>query len=67
MISEKLHVKRGLKLALSMVHKYLEGKMCTVKLILVEPCTMNIYINKEKKADYVSAAITYASHGKTVI
>ena len=41
MISEKLHVKTGLKLALSTVHKYLEGKMYTVKKILVEPCTMN--------------------------
>ena len=45
MISEKLHVKTWLKLALSMLQKYLEGKVYTVKKILVEPCTMNNYIN----------------------
>ena len=41
--------------------------MYTVKKILVEPCTMNNFVNKEKRADYVNAVITYASQGKTVI
>ena len=45
MISEKLHVRTGLKLVLLTVHKYLDGKMNTVKQILVEPCTMHNYIN----------------------
>ena len=65
-ISEKLHAQTGLKLELSTVHEYLERKRYAVK-ILVEPCTMHNYTNKEKRAGYVSADITFANQGKTVI
>ena len=34
------------------IHKHLDGQSYTLKKVVVEPFTMNVDINKEKRADY---------------
>ena len=51
----------------TIIHKYLECRLYTVKKILLEQCTTNSVSNKEKRRDYVQAILDKMGQDKFII
>ena len=66
-IRDRLEAEDGLSITTTTVHKYLEGKMYSIKKILAEPSSMNSVENKEKRAQYCSSLLSHIGAGKYVI
>ena len=66
-IRDKLEAEDGVSITTTTVHKYLDGRLYTVKKILREPSSMNSTVNKEKRAEYCSSLLSYIGAGKYVI
>ena len=57
----------GLELSIPTVHRYLHGKLYTVKKLLAQPERMNSKENKLKRAKYVRQVAEAVGAGKTVV
>ena len=66
-IRDRLEAEAGISITTTIVHKYLDGRMYSMKKILAEPSSMNTVGNKEKRAQYCSSLPTYIGAGKYVI
>ena len=65
--SKKIKNELDIIISTTIIHKYLECRLYTVKKILLEPCTMNSVSNKENRRDYLQALMDKMGQGKFII
>ena len=66
-IRRKVQHETGVTLAISTIHRHLDGQLYTMKKVLPEPVAMNSMDNKTKRAEYVQKVMEATGTGRTVI
>lgn len=66
-MARRLEEDTGLHLSIPTVHRYLHGKLYTVKKVMPQPERMNTDENKRKRAEYTRHVTEAVGAGKTAI